>query len=292
MNSHLKRQCSGNWNQKSSVLENIQNLILLWGTSQESNPSNSVCSLTYRTVHKGVKISDIGLYRKEHPPVKHNQVKSRSVGSKPGHFHTFVYSPIYKRTPRPMPQSNLKSCMFSITDWGWWKMRFFCFLCLEGTVQQKSGVNKTSKCLLCSWNQLWMLFQQLEFWVLWRVGFAKTNFCCFVGGFCCSLLRDHHHVFPKVLASSNIRPCKTKENIQHQGGCFSQNRVELRKDCCLHLEVGCFQDLSASPASKAYGVSENLFFLRNIKGTLDCTLAMFLEKTFFDRSPTFLLTVS
>ncbi len=32
---------------KSSVIENIQNLRLLWGDSRGSNPSNSVCSLTY-----------------------------------------------------------------------------------------------------------------------------------------------------------------------------------------------------------------------------------------------------
>ncbi len=42
----------------------------------------------------------IGLYRKERPPMKRNQVKSKSVGSKPGHFHTFVYSQICERTYR------------------------------------------------------------------------------------------------------------------------------------------------------------------------------------------------
>ena len=44
--------------------------------------------------------SYIGLCRNERPPVKHHQVKSRSAGSKPRHFHTFVYSLICKRTYR------------------------------------------------------------------------------------------------------------------------------------------------------------------------------------------------
>ena len=57
-----------------------------------------VTDLTYFTTHR--ISSDVGLYRKERPPVKHNQVKSRSAGSKPRHFHTFVYSQICKRTCR------------------------------------------------------------------------------------------------------------------------------------------------------------------------------------------------
>ncbi len=42
------------------------------------------------TMQTDPALSNIGLYKKERPPVKQN----KNAGSNPGHFHTFVYSQI------------------------------------------------------------------------------------------------------------------------------------------------------------------------------------------------------